>query len=164
MYPISIGYKRAVGRIRRLQDNGHHAEALVTTMFTVEKTLRRTLRQIVVSAGFTSTAADRVIGGIRGFDAIKGAWSLYDPQERRLPEIVGQQHWTLLQQVSQMRNELVHGRRVYGLEKCRKQTDEVLVILDDIKQTFDEMYGYSGWTKHKSRKRSRLHREPLVRL
>ena len=34
--------------------NGHHPEALVSCAFTVEKTLRRTLREIVVSAGFAS--------------------------------------------------------------------------------------------------------------
>lgn len=43
MYPVSIGYAGAIQRINDLMSNGHHAEALVTTAFTVEKTLRRTL-------------------------------------------------------------------------------------------------------------------------
>jgi hypothetical protein len=33
MYPVSIGFKQARGRIESLLKNGHHAEALVTSMF-----------------------------------------------------------------------------------------------------------------------------------
>ena len=163
MYPISIGYDQAVGRIQKLQEYGHHAEALVTAMFTVEKTLRRTLRQIVVSAGFTSKAADKVVGNLRGFDALKSAWPLYDPRERRLVELIGTQQWSVLKHAGQMRNELVHGRRAYALKTCKELADDVLTALNTIKIRFDETYNYSGWTKHRSRKKSRLHAEPIVR-
>lgn len=61
MYPVSIGYAGAIQRINELLRNGHDAEALVTTAFTIEKTLRRTLRQLVVSAGFRSTDADKIV-------------------------------------------------------------------------------------------------------
>jgi hypothetical protein len=47
MYPVTIGYAGAVQRINDLISNGHNAEALVTTAFTVEKTIRRTLRQLL---------------------------------------------------------------------------------------------------------------------
>jgi hypothetical protein len=37
MYPVRLGYDTAVTRIRRLMRNDHHAEALITSVFTVEK-------------------------------------------------------------------------------------------------------------------------------
>ena len=52
MYPVKLGYKDAVKRVRTLIENGHDAEALLTAMFTAEKTLYRTLRQLVISSGF----------------------------------------------------------------------------------------------------------------
>lgn len=164
MYPVSIGYRQAVDRIRALQHNGHHAEALVTAMFTVEKTLRRTLRQIVVSAGFSSKSADKLIKNMRGFDAIKSAWPLYEPNEKHLVDVIGQANWAVLSSAVQMRNELVHGRRAYALQKCNESADKVLVALDGVKQRFDDVYGYSGWRKHKSRRKSRLHAIPLIRI
>ncbi len=42
MYPVKLGYKDAVKRVRTLIENGHDAEALLTAMFTAEKTLYRT--------------------------------------------------------------------------------------------------------------------------
>ena len=93
MYPVKIGYAGAIGRIGALTANGHHAEALVTTTFTVEKTLRRTLRQLVVSAGFPSQIADKVVGSLRGLEAIKGAWEIYDPRHRKLTELVSTGDW-----------------------------------------------------------------------
>ena len=41
MYPVKLGYAEAVQRINALIAHGHDAEALITTAFTVEKTLRR---------------------------------------------------------------------------------------------------------------------------
>ena len=44
MYPVKLGYAEAVLRVKALIQNGHHSEALLTAMFTTEKTLYRTLR------------------------------------------------------------------------------------------------------------------------
>jgi len=67
--------------------NGYHPEVLVTSMFTVEKTLRRTLRQIVVSAGFVSKNANKVVSYLRGLHALKGARDIYTPNNKKLSEI-----------------------------------------------------------------------------
>lgn len=88
MYPVRLGYDSAVKRIRKLMKNDHHPEALVTSMFTVEKTLRRTLRQIVVSAGFASKYADKIVGNLRGLDALKKAWEIYEPSNVQLSSII----------------------------------------------------------------------------
>ena len=54
MYPVSLGVNEARSRIEGLLKNGHHAEALLTSVFTVEKTLKRTLKYIMIRRGFTS--------------------------------------------------------------------------------------------------------------
>ncbi len=84
MYPVTLGYEAAMARINTLLSSGHETEALVTVVFTTEKTLRRTLRQIIVSAGFMSRIGDKIVGGLRGLEAIKTGWELYDPQHRKL--------------------------------------------------------------------------------
>lgn len=161
MYPVTIGYAGAVKRLTDLTNNGHHAEALVTTAFTVEKTLRRTLRQIVVSAGFRSTMAEKIVKDLRGLDAIKKAWQLYDPEHRTLPAIVGNAEWTIFQEAARMRNKLVHGERVYKLADCQQQAADALAALNRVKATLDREYSYSGWDKLKVRKKSRLHVDPV---
>jgi len=91
-----LGFNDALTRINALISNGHHAESLVTGMFAVEKTLRRTLKQIIISAGFKNTAADKVLRGIRGLKAISHAWEIYGPHGRRLSVILGQTDWNII--------------------------------------------------------------------
>lgn len=160
MYPVSLGYGIAKQRIGDLMKNGHHAEALVTTTFTVEKTLRRTLRHVVVSCGFQSTIAAKIVDGLRGLDAIKRAWELYDPRHRALPAIVGND-WITIKETVEMRNKLVHGERVYDLAHCRQQATVAMAALDRLKTTLDAEYGYSGWERLRVRRASRLHIDPV---
>lgn len=122
-------------RISDLMSNGHHAEALVTTAFTVEKTLRRTLRYVVVSCGFQSKMAEKIVEGLRGLDAIKRGWELYDTQHRTLPSIVGDADWATFQKTATMRNKMVHGERVYDLAECQQQATDALAALDRLKAT-----------------------------
>ena len=164
MYPVRLGYKAAIDRIKRLRKNSHHAEALVTSMFTVEKTLRRTLRQIVVSAGFTSGIADKIIGKLRGLDAIKNAWELYEPHNKKLTEIISQQDWNTFKKAAEMRNKMTHGERVYNLDKCKNMTDDILSALERLKHLFDRIYEYSGWSALSKRIQARLHTDPKVRI
>lgn len=161
MYPVSIGYAGAVQRITDLTNNGHHAEALVTTAFTVEKTLRRTLRHLAVSAGFRSTMAEKIVKDLRGLDAIKKAWEFYDPTHRNLPAIVGNAEWQAFQGAATMRNKLIHGERVYKLAECQTQAADALAALNRAKAVLDREYGYSGWERLKVRKKSRLHIDPV---
>jgi hypothetical protein len=161
MYPVNVGYEGAIERINNLMANGHHAEALVTTVFTMEKTLRRTLRQMVVSAGFRSVIAEKIVKDLRGFDGIKKAWEIYEPEHRTLPHIVGNDDWKILQHSAAMRNKFVHGERVFHLSVCRNQTNSTLAALARVKEKLDREYGYSGWDRIKVRKKSRLHVDPV---
>lgn len=162
MYPVNIGYDGAIQRIDALMDNGHYAEGLVTTAFTVEKTLRRTLRQLVVSAGFRSVDAEKIVKGLGGLERIKDAWELYDPRHRSLRSMIGQD-WAIFVETAKMRNKLVHGERVYNLGECREQATRTLQALNRLKSTLDEEYGYSGWERLKVRRVANLHRDPKVK-
>ena len=162
MYPVKIGYAGASQRINDLISNGHHAEALVTTAFTVEKTFRRTLRQIIVSAGFKSTVADKILNGHSGLKKIKEAWELYDPKHRSLSSIIAPADWSAFQTTATMRNKMVHGERVYALAECQTHAVDTLAALNRAKAALDAEYGYSGWTTHKSRKTSQLHKDPKI--
>lgn len=163
MYPVKLGYEGAVSRIEALLRHGHSAEALVTTAFTIEKTVRRTLRQLVISAGFTSKAADQILKNLRGFAALRQAWSLYDPSERAFNRVVPSATLGQIEKSAEMRNKLVHGERVYSLEECAAQARVGLGALHTIKTSFDAEYGYSGWTVGKKRLRARLHVDPKVK-
>lgn len=164
MYPVRLGYKTAVSRIRQLIRNGHQSEALVTTVFTVEKTLRRTLRQIVVSAGFTSAQADKIVRNLRGLDAIKAAWEIYEPRNRKLTELLSATDWSCIKDAASMRNRMIHGERVYELATCKAETENLLSVLDRLKDCFDDTYGYSGWDTASKRLKSRLHDDPKVKV
>lgn len=61
MYPVRLGIDVAKNRINSLIENGHQAEALLTAVFTFEKTLHRTLKQLIVSSGFRSKDANQLI-------------------------------------------------------------------------------------------------------
>jgi len=164
MYPVRLGYKTAISRINKLMTNGHHPEALVTSMFTVEKTLRRTLRQIVVSAGFASKQADKLVGNLKGLDALKNAWELYEPNNKKLTEIIPPEDWKQFKEAAMMRNKMIHGERVYELETCEKEAIHVLTALDKLKINFDTLYGYSGWETFSKRIKTQLHSDPKVKI
>jgi len=163
MYPVNLGYDVAVQRMQAMSANGHHAEALVAVAFTVEKTLRRTLRQLVVSAGFPSTLAEKLVNNLRGLDAIKKAWEFYDPRNRPLLQVVNQADWDVFKTIASMRNDLVHGVKVYKLQTCATETAAGLASLDNLKTALDIEYGYSGWTRGRVRRNTKLHADPAVK-
>lgn len=162
MYSIRLGYADAIQRITNLIANGHQSEALVTSAFTVEKTLRRTLRQIVVSAGFNSTIAEKIVERLYGLEAIKSAWELYEPRHRALPGLVGNADWATFKLTATMRNKLIHGERVYQLAEAQQQATETLAALNRVKALFDAEYGFSGWDRLRVRRVSRLHSDPTI--
>ena len=67
MYPVRLGFGTAKKRIVTLVENGHHAEALLTSVFTFEKIIHRTLKQLIVSSGFRSKDAKILLSQIQGF-------------------------------------------------------------------------------------------------
>ncbi len=136
----------------------------MTAVFTVEKMLRRTLRQMIVSAGFTSKAAEKLINSATGLNALKERWFIYEPNHKSLVEIIGNSDWQQIDTLAKMRNKLIHGVRVYEIEECKKQAEKLLFILDNVKQKLDASYGYSGWERLSSRKKSKLHIDPKIKI
>ena len=164
MYPVRLGYNEASSRIRILFDNGHYSEALVTSVFTVEKTLRRTLKQLVVSAGFRSKIANKIMKGFRGLEAIKSAWETYDPVHRHLTEVILENDWRIVKKASVMRNKMIHGEQVFDQLTCKEETVQVLAALNNINSTLNQEYGYSGWERVATRAKSNLHNDPKVTI
>jgi hypothetical protein len=152
MYPVRLGYDEAVKRINRLLSNKHDAESLVTSVFTMEKTFRRTLKHLIVRAGYGPKDADKLLDKFRGLQNIKDLWPLFDPEHGRLPAIIGNTHWQVFDNATKMRNELVHGVQVYNRSACRKTTKQVLTALEATRTTFNQRYGFDGWGKITSSK------------
>lgn len=164
MYSVRLGFDNALTRINELLEQGYEAEALVTSVFTAEKTLRRTLRQLVVSAGFISRIADKIMCRMNGIEAVKNSWELYDPIYRRLSEVISPQDLEVLTKASKMRNKIVHGERLYPKELCKETTLSVIRSIRSIKHSLECEYGYCGWSTAKARRVSQLHRDPKVHM
>jgi hypothetical protein len=162
MYPVKLGYSIAKKRITKLIRNKHHAEALLTSVFTLEKMVHRTLKQLIVSSGFRSKDAEKLLGQVRGFNKQRNIWSCFDPENRSLPDLIGNEHWQYIGKAVEMRNNLVHGKRAYSLEECDAVTRNILELLDHTVSVFNQNYGYDGWSKVSIRKVSRLHSDPKV--
>jgi hypothetical protein len=163
MYPVKLGYTEATKRVHSLIKNGHHAEALLTAMFTVEKTLYRTLRQLVVSAGFPSTQADVLMNKFKGIENIKQVWVCFDPKNEALAKFISQADLKTIMDTQTMRNNMVHGKTVYKLSECEEKAKEVLKALDNIRKLLEDRYGFDGWSTVKRRIKNTLHADPRVK-
>lgn len=164
MYSVRLGYGKAINCINKLMEHKHYSEAFVVTVFTVEKILRRTLHQLIISSGFSTKITKKILKTIRGIDNIKNHWIFYDLDNRRLVDIIGQNNWNKIKDFSRMRNELIHGKRVYNREKCRTSTEELLTILNEVKKKLGTVYGFSGWERLTARHKSKLHIDPKVKI
>ncbi len=162
MYPVKLGVDAAKRRIARLIENGHHAEALVTSVFTFEKTVHRTLKQLIVSAGFPNAHADALLGKIRGFHNQKDIWACFDTEGRDLPTIIGNSHWQHVNNAVKMRNKLVHGSHAYSLNRCKVMSEKILELIDQTVFAFRGNYGYDGWSRVSVRRNATLHSDPKV--
>lgn len=162
MYPVKLGFDRAKNRIKNLIKNGHHAEALLTSVFTFEKILHRTLKQLMVSAGFRSKDANLLLKKTQGFNNQKEIWTIFEPNNRKLPEIIGNKHWQHIGKAVKMRNDLVHGARVYNLAECMETANQILVLLDQTVDRFNQEYGYDGWRRVSVRIKAVLHSDPKI--
>jgi hypothetical protein len=163
MYPVKLGFEDAVKRVRKLIKNGHDAEALLTAMFTAEKTLYRTLRQLVISSGFPSTQADVLMSKFKGIENIKSVWACFDPKHEKLSDFMKQGSLKSIANAQTMRNKLVHGIAVYSQDDCQVAANDVLTALDDLRITLDQRYGFDGWSAIKRRIKSTLHSDPHVK-
>jgi hypothetical protein len=146
MYPVSLGFEEAERRMAALTRNGHDAEALITSVFTFEKTLRRALRYCAVQRGFTSRQS-KVLFDRLGFDKLKELWPVFAPGGQALAAYVGGAHWQHVPAAVTMRNKLVHGERVYPLPECRERTGQVLAALRVFQRRLVEDIGFDGWSR-----------------
>lgn len=163
MYSVKLGYKKAKTRINRLLDNKHYSEAFVVIVFTVEKTIKRTLHQLIVSSGFSTEITKKILNDIRGLEAIKKNWSYYDPENKTLVTVIEDRNWTKIKNYFKMRNEIIHGTHVYNLKTCQESAIDLLSILEDIKKRFKNNYDFDGWEILAPRPKSYLHIDSKVR-
>jgi class 3 adenylate cyclase len=88
MHPVKLRFPQVLARIRKLLQNKHNAEALVTSMFTFEKLMKRSLRRAIVARGFTLAHADILLDG-KGFEDLRSMWEVFEKDHKRLPAILG---------------------------------------------------------------------------
>ena len=154
MYPTSIGFPAALDRIKELQSEAFHAEALVTSVFTLEKLMRRSMRITILARGFTSKQADRLLG--RGFDQLQKQWDIFDPMHEKLITILGSVDWQNIDKAVTARNRMVHGARAYDQNDCRRMTDHVVGALKKLHAEIIRRYGIDPWERIKGRSKSKL--------
>ena len=145
MYPITGGFSVAERRIVSLQNDGHSAEALLTSVFTFEKSVRRGLRYLALARGFPSKHADLLFARY-GFEQLKQVWPCFDKDGRILSEFVGQ-NWQNAAKANSMRNKIVHGARVYKLQECDAEAGKVLQAVRDFRAKFQSETAIDVWKK-----------------
>ena len=155
MYPISLGFDEAVNRIEALLKNGHDAEALVTSVFTLEKTMRRSLKIAILARGFSLKQSQRFTER-KGFAELKEMWDLFDKEHRTLPVLVGNQDWQNIPAAVEMRNKLVHGANVYKLSECKLFAGHVLTALKKLRSTVQSEYRRDPWQRITGKRNPRL--------
>ena len=146
MYPVSLGYDEAMRRIKQLLKNGHDAEALLTSVFTFEKTVRRMLRFYAVRRGFTSKQS-AILFSKMGFHQLKDVWPCFEAQNRNLSAMVGEQIWHKVLAAVSMRNKIVHGEQVFNLATCRTEAENVLAALDSLRNNVLRDVKFDGWSR-----------------
>lgn len=155
MYPVSLGFPEAERRILALLNNGHDAEALITSVFTFEKTLRRVLRFCAVSRGFTSKQASSMFDNMSIGDLQK-LWPLFEKENRTLPDFIGNSKWQYIPRAITMRNKLAHGERAYKLSDCKLATEQVLAALNEFRMKLICEIKFDGWSRLPVRRRTAL--------
>jgi hypothetical protein len=161
MYPVSLGFQGAERRIRALLANGHNAEALITSVFTFEKTLRRALRFCAVSRGFTSKQAEALFDNM-GFKDLKEVWPCFEKEHRSLPDFIGNAKWQHVQPAITMRNKLAHGERVYKLTECQQAAERVLDALIEFRAKLVAEIQFDGWSRLPVRSKAALQWHTLL--
>jgi hypothetical protein len=135
MYPITLGFGEVQHRLDALHQNGHFAEAFLSSVFVFEKAAKRGLRYFALARGFSSSQADELFGKL-GFNDTKDAWPVYERNHTTLAVATGQE-WQYVPPAVKKRNKLVHGAQVFDLEDCR----------DIALKVFDATKSLRGWVK-----------------
>lgn len=154
MYSVSLGFPQAEARIRKLLKNQHSAEALLTSVFTFEKTLRRALKYCIVARGFTSMQSEEILGR-RGFKELQGLWPCFSRNHETLPVFIGGS-WQHVPPAVTMRNKLVHGERVFNLADCEDAANQVLTALTTFRARLQAEMQFDGWSRIPTRRKGNL--------
>ena len=152
MYPVKLTFPKVLLRIKKLLKNQHYAEALVTSVFTFEKLMKRSLRRAIVAQGFTLEQADILLNR-KGFDELKTMWEVFEKDHKRLPVIL-EQSWQYIANAKTKRNNLVHGNQVYDLSECKESTEGVLEALEELHDYIVDEYEVDPWSKRPRKKAS----------
>lgn len=151
-------------RIRALLAYKFMPEAFLAASFSIEKTLYRTFRQMVISTGFSSIQADQLLKNLKGLETIKKNWHLFDPLRAKLDSILDEEIRQAINKAQQMRNKVVHGVEHYSEKQYQQMTSALLNCQKKIRKAFQERYQYDGWTKMRGRRKSQLHVDPYVKI
>lgn len=155
MYGVTIAFPDVLTRIGALRKNGHGAEALVTSVFTLEKLMRRSLRVAILARGFTFKHADSLLDK-KGFENLKELWPVFDKDHRNLPALVPANDWQHVGESVKMRNNLVHGNRAYKVADCDVQAGYVVAVLNALHARVTADYAIDPWARLSSRRKPQL--------
>jgi hypothetical protein len=155
VYPVSEGFEEVGVRLTALIKNGHHAEALLASVFALEKTIRRSLRFCALNRGFSSSQCDSLFARMC-FDQMKNAWPVFEKDHRTLPDFIGNNVWQHVPEAVTMRNKMVHGARVYQLAECKDKAELVRVAIAALRDKSIAELGCDPWSQLPGRKKSSL--------
>lgn len=155
MYPVSQGFAEVSNRLNGLINNGHHAEALLASVFALEKTIRRSLRYCALNRGFSSKQCDRLFLNM-GFKDMTEAWPVFEREHRTLPVFIGNNIWQHVPEAVTMRNKMVHGARVYQLADCRDKAETVRSAIEALRERSISELGCDPWSQLPGRNSSSL--------
>ena len=144
MYPVKQGFVGVDHRLSALIKNGHHGEALLAAVFAMEKTIRRTIRFCALNRGFSSKQCDQLFHKM-SFVGLTKAWPVFERYERTLPEFLGNNVWQPVPEAVTMRNNIVHGSRVYKLSDCRDKAQSVKDAIEVLRDQAMQDLGCDPW-------------------
>lgn len=155
MYPVRLGFTEVNNRLDALINNGHHSEALLASVFALEKTIRRSLRFCALNRGFTSKQCNRLFTRM-GFKDMTESWPVFERDHRTLPEFIGSNHWQHVPESVTMRNKIVHGARVFQLADCRDKAVLVRRAMEELRDRSVAELGCDPWTTLPGRRKPSL--------
>ena len=161
MYSESLGSQEVEHRIRQLIENGHVAEALITSVFSFERILRRAARFCAISRGFTSLQAE-ILFDKMGFENLTAGWPCFDVQNRSLAKFIGQTTWQHVPPAVTMRNKLVRGERLHNLEECKASAEKVIEALNELRNRLLVESHFDCWSRLPVRKKPAVQWLPLL--
>jgi hypothetical protein len=155
VYPVSQGFAEVTVRLSALINNGHHSEALLASVFALEKTIRRSLRFCALNRGFSSKQCDSLFANM-GFRAMTEAWPVFEKYHRTLPIFIGNEVWQHVPEAVTMRNKMVHGARVYQQAECKKRAELVQKAMEELRNKSIADLGCDPWSLLLGRNKSSL--------